>query len=302
VLQVSDRVTILRDGEIVRTGGADRETPATLVEAMLGRALTISFPDKRYVDAAAPTVLSVRNLQDGGIVSGVTFDVRRGEIVGLGGLVGSGRSEVARLIFGAERPKSGSVEIDGNPARIASVRDAMNHGIAYLPESRKDLGLFLGLSVQENMTLAHLDEVTHLGLVSRRAERSETVGMLERLSVTPPNPRQSLGTLSGGNQQKVLFGKWLWQAPRLLIADEPSRGVDVGAKFAIYELLADLAARGMSILLISSEIEELIGLSHRVIVMARGTSVAELSSGEVTEDNVLHAAFRSSGQNTSPTV
>jgi simple sugar transport system ATP-binding protein/ribose transport system ATP-binding protein len=166
-------------------------------------------------------------------------------------------------------------------------------GIAYLPEDRKDIGLLLKLSNLENTTLAHLGRVSRGGLISRGKERRDAAAILGRLAVTPPDPALRVGTLSGGNQQKVLFAKWLWQTPRLLIADEPTRGVDVGAKFAIYDLLVELAKGGMAILLISSEIEELVGLSHRVVVMARGRTVAELRDDEVQEARVLHAAFDS---------
>jgi len=294
VLRVCDRVTVMRNGEVVKAGApAAQESPSSLVTAMLGHAAALSFPEKRPPETAAPTVLSVRGLRDGQLVSGVDVEVRAGEIVGLGGLVGSGRSEAARLIFGAERPSAGEIEIEGRPAKLSSVRQAVRRGVAYIPESRKDQGLFLELSGQENTTLAHLSRVTRMGVLSRGRERRETATTLERLRVTPADPDMRVGALSGGNQQKVLFGKWLWQAPRLLIADEPTRGVDVGAKFGIYELLVELAGNGMGILLISSEIDELIGLSHRVVVMARGRTVADLGGEDVREDRVLHAAFGS---------
>ena len=293
VLQVSDRVTVMRNGEVVHTVEADHETPDSLVAAMLGRAASLKFPQKRPVAAGVEPILAVRNLADGRLVNNVSFTVRPGEIVGLGGLVGSGRSEVARLIFGAAKPVAGSIELDGKATRMPSVRAAVRHGIAYLPEDRKDLGLLLNLTNRENTTLAHLGEVSRFGLISRSKERRASADVLTRLGVTPPDPALRAGTLSGGNQQKVLFGKWLWRTPRLLIADEPTRGVDVGAKFAIYDLLVGLAGEGMAILLISSEIEELVGLSHRVVVMARGCTVAELREEDVQEDKVLHAAFDS---------
>jgi len=299
VLSVADRVTVMRNGEVVKNGEAAGETPASLVAAMLGRDASLEFPDKRPPRRDSAPVLAVRDLADGQRVDGVSFEVRRGEIVGLGGLVGSGRSEVARLIFGAERPQRGTIEIDGEPTRIRSVRRAVRAGISYLPESRKDLGLFLDLSNQENTTLAHLGEVTRGGLIVSGKERHDTAEILERLGVNPPDPALRVGALSGGNQQKVLFGKWLWRTPRLLIADEPTRGVDVGAKFAIYDLLVGLAAEGMAILLISSEIEELVGLSHRVVVMARGRTIAELEEEDVQEERVLHAAFDSESQRVS---
>ena len=293
VLSVCDRVTVMRNGEVAKSGPAEQETPTSLVTAMLGRAASLSFPDKRGVGADAPTVLTVRGLRDDRLVEGVDLDVRAGEIVGLGGLVGSGRSEAARLIFGAERKAGGRIEVAGDEVKVSSVRAAVKRGIAYIPEDRKDLGLFLTLSSQENTTLAHLAEVTRGGMISRAREQRATTSMMDRLGVKPADPDLRVGALSGGNQQKVLFGKWLWQTPRLLIADEPTRGVDVGAKFGIYELLVELAANGMAILLISSEIDELIGLSHRVVVMSRGRTIAELADEEIREDRILHAAFDS---------
>jgi len=238
-------------------------------------------------------VLSARGLAGVGTVAGVDLTVRAGEIVALAGLVGSGRTEVARLVFGADARASGTVEIDGRPLRPGSTAAAIRHGVAYLPESRKDLGLFMRRSSLENVTLSHLDLVSRYGMLLRSEERRATAMILERLAVTPASPRARVGTLSGGNQQKVLFARWLWKAPRLLIADEPTRGVDVGAKFAIYELLVALAAEGMAILLISSEIEEIVGLAHRAVVMVRGRLGAELAGEDLCEDRILRAAFAS---------
>ena len=296
VLSISSRVTIMRNGRIVRTAAAADETPETLVTAMLGRSANLAFPEKQPVKESAPVVLSARGLRGRHVVTDVSLSMRAGEIVGLGGLVGSGRSEVAKLLFGAERRVAGSIEIDGKAVRLASVRDALGHGVAYLPENRKDLGLFLELSARTNTTLPHLDAFTRLGYVDVREERRQTKAILEELTVTPNDPDIRVGSLSGGNQQKVLFAKWLLKRPRLLIADEPTRGVDVGAKFAIYRLLVQLASTGMAILLISSELDELVGLSHRVIVMARGKSVVGLSGDDVSEGRILHAAFKSTSE------
>jgi ribose transport system ATP-binding protein len=293
VLEVADRITVLRNGRLVRTVPAAGETPASLVAAMLGREATLSFPPQRDVAPDAPVALSVRRLAGVSTVSDVSFDVRSGEILGLAGLVGSGRTEVARLIFGADRRAEGEVVVDGKPLTGGSPSAAIRCGVSYLPESRKDLGLFMGLSSQENVTLSHLARVCRAGMLVGRRERGVAASVLEQLAVTPANPRARVGTLSGGNQQKVLFAKWLWQRPRVLIADEPTRGVDVGAKFAIYQLLANLAAEGMAIVLISSEIEEIIGLSHRVVVMVRGRHVATLEGEDISEDRILHAAFAS---------
>jgi ABC-type sugar transport system ATPase subunit len=258
---------------------------------MLGRAAALTFPPKQPPPAEAEPVLTVRDLADAGTVCDVSFTVRRGEILGLAGLVGSGRTEVARLVFGVDSRRRGVVELEGRPLRGQAVAHAIDRGVAYVPESRKDVGLFLRRSNQENVTLAHLRRVCRAGMIDRRRERREAREALERLGVNPADPRARTGTLSGGNQQKVMFAKWLWQPPKLLIADEPTRGVDVGAKFAIYELLVRLAAHGTAIVVISSELEEIVGLAHRVVVMARGRATATLDGDEVSEDRILHAAF-----------
>ena len=293
VLAVADRITVLRNGAVVKTGAAAGETPAKLVSAMLGRQATLAFPRKQPPPNHAPVALTVRDLSGMDSVSEVDLEIRCGEIVGLAGLVGSGRTEVARLIFGADRRTRGRIELDGHALTGGSTTEAISRGVAYLPESRKDLGLFLGRSGQENVTLPHLGLVSRYGVLRGREERQVATAIFEQLAVTPANPRMRVSALSGGNQQKVLFGKWLWRAPRVLIADEPTRGIDVGAKFAIYELLVDLAARGTAILLISSEIEEVVELAHRVVVMSRGRPVATLEGDAISEDRILHAAFES---------
>jgi ABC-type sugar transport system ATPase subunit len=294
VLEVADTVSVLRNGRLVQTGPAAASSPQDLIHAMLGRQVDLAFPPKRPAAADAAPTLSVRGLSGGAPVAvrDISFDVRAGEVLGLAGLVGSGRTELARLIFGAERPTGGSIRVDGGAGRfVSSPARAIEAGIAYLPESRKDLGLFMQMSVTRNVTLPALARVSRGRLLSRRAERRETLNVLARLRVQPADPRRAVGTLSGGNQQKVLFGKWLWHGPRVLIADEPTRGVDVGAKFAIYELLGELAERGMAIVLISSELEELVGLAHRVVVMSRGAQVTTLEGDDVREDAILRAAF-----------
>jgi ABC-type sugar transport system ATPase subunit len=260
---------------------------------MLGRAASLTFPPRGAPPADAPVVLAVRGLGRRGAFADVSCEVRAGEIVGLAGLVGSGRSEVARAIFGADRPDRGTVEIDGVVADIRRPSDAIGLGLAMVPESRKDQGLVMRMSVGHNVTLPHLDRVSTAGVIERVRERAAVGELLRRLAVQPPRPAPLVARLSGGNQQKVLFAKWLFDRPRALILDEPTRGVDVGAKRAIYELIVSLAAEGMAVLLISSEIEEVLGLCHRVLVMRRGRIVAELSGDELREDSVLRAAFGS---------
>ena len=291
VLNLVDTVTVLRDGQVIQSGPAPQETPESLVVAMLGRSLNLAFPEKRFPKPDAPVVCSVRELAREGALEDISFDVKGGEIVGLAGLIGSGRSEVARAIFGADGHDRGTVELDGVKLRIRKPRDAVRAGIAMLPESRKQQGLLMARSIVENVTLPHLGEVSNAGFLAGAKQLRETSELTKRLDVRTRGVTSRVSTLSGGNQQKVLFAKWLFRRPRLLIADEPTRGVDVGAKRSIYELIATLAGEGMAVILISSELEEILGLAHRVLVMRRGRLVAEFDGRTVSEDAVMRAAF-----------
>jgi ABC-type sugar transport system ATPase subunit len=291
VLSVCERVTVMRDGHVVRTGPARNETAQSLVTAMVGRAVDTTYPDKRPAAADAPVVLEARALSRARAVSDVSLQVRAGEIVGLAGLVGSGRSEVARLLAGADHADAGEIVVDGAPVRLRHPRDAARHGIAMVPESRKEEGLLMMRSIRENATLATLPRFSRAGVVERQKERRYAQGLFERLDVRAPGTSARVGSLSGGNQQKVLFAKWLAIEPRTLIADEPTRGIDVAAKREIHGLIAELAAGGMGVLLISSEIEEVLGLAHRVLVMRGGRVVEELVGEEASEERVMRAAF-----------
>ena len=289
VLEVADTVTVLRDGRLVSTGATDDATEASLIEAMLGRQLTAQVPDRRPAAADAPTVLETRNLSGPGF-SNVTIRVAAGEIVGVAGLVGAGRSELAHAIAGAAPILGGELYLSGRRRQFASPREASAEGVVMIPESRHDQGLFALRPVRENVSIASIDALTRLGLVDRRRERNAIGSALEQVSVAASADAPVL-TLSGGNQQKVLFARSIMCAPTLLVADEPTRGVDVGAKRAIYELLVEFAAAGMAILLISSEMEEILGLAHRVCVMRGGAVSAQLAGSEMTEAAILAAAF-----------
>jgi simple sugar transport system ATP-binding protein/ribose transport system ATP-binding protein len=291
VLALADTVSVLRDGKLIKTSAAAGETPESLVTAMLGRTIGLAFPEKEPPPADAPVVLSVRDLMSPPAVNGVSFEIRAGEIVGLAGLIGSGRSEVARAIFGADIARRGTVEVAGEPVRVRSPRQAIRKGVVMLPEDRKGQGLLMLRSLVDNITLPHLDEVSELGVVRSRPANSRSGELISRLQVRTRSPRAPVNTLSGGNQQKVLFAKWLFDPPVVFIADEPTRGVDIGAKTAIYALIKSLAAEGIAVLLISSEHEEVLGLAHRVLVMHGGRIVAEFDQASMNEDVVLHAAF-----------
>jgi ABC-type sugar transport system ATPase subunit len=291
VLSLADTVTVLRDARLVRTSAAANETPDSLVSAMLGRSMELTFPDKQPAPDDAPVVLSVDGLTRLPWVADVSFDVRAGEILGLAGLIGSGRSEVARAIFGADRPDAGDVAVQGRRVRARSPRGAVRAGIAMIPEDRKAQGLLMLRSIAENVSLPHLRVVSSAGVIRERRERRAAAELMRRVDVRARRPSVRVGTLSGGNQQKVLFAKWLFRRPRVFIADEPTRGVDVGAKRAIYELIHSLAEQGMAVVLISSEHEEILGLAHRVLVMRGGRVVAELDGEAMSEEAIMKAAF-----------
>jgi rhamnose transport system ATP-binding protein len=290
VLHLADAVTVLRDGRVVHTAPAAEESEDSLIRAMLGRPLTAAFPPKREPAADAPAVLRVRDLH-APMVEGVSFSVRAGEIVALAGLVGAGRTELARAVFGAQRLTAGEVELARGRRLSGGPRARLRAGVAMIPESRKDDGLLLGRSVTENVSLASLDAVSRYGFVRRGAERRRARVALDRWSVHAPGYGAAVSLLSGGNQQKVLFARMLLCSPKVLIADEPTRGVDVGARRAIYDLLVALAEDGLGVLLISSELEEVLGLAHRVLVMRAGRIVGELAGDRMTESAVLAAAF-----------
>jgi ABC-type sugar transport system ATPase subunit len=291
VLDLCDEITVLRDGRVVRTTSAARETVDGLVQAMIGRSLEAVFPPRRPPAPDAPIVLSVRGLSTAGWVRDVSFDVRHGEIVGLAGLIGSGRSEVGHAIAGAARAESGEIAVEGEVLRSKSPREAVRRGIAMLPESRKAQGLVLSGSVLDNVTLPYLRDFQRAGMVSRPRQEARVAELADQVGLKAPSLSAPVAALSGGNQQKVMFAKWLCRPPRVLIADEPTRGVDVAAKQAIYELLGGLAAQGLGILLISSELEEVLELSHRVLVMRQGELAGELDIAQADEQSVLHLAF-----------
>jgi rhamnose transport system ATP-binding protein len=293
VLELADTVTVMRNGQVVRTAPTQEENIESLVTAMLGKTMAQMYPPKQLAPADAPVVLKVEKLSSA-IFENINLEIRAGEIVGMAGLVGSGRSRLARTLFGAETITGGTITVGGKPVGLGNVREAIRSGIYMLPESRKEQGLLLKQSVQLNITLPHLSDVTSMGgVINKRTELQRIVELIKSLDIRAGSPQTRINNLSGGNQQKVLFGKWLFKRPAVLIIDEPTRGIDVGAKQAIYELIVKLAQEGVAILMVSSEIEEILGLSHRVLVMRLGRIVAELPGAdkELTESNVMSAAF-----------
>lgn len=288
VLDLADTITILRDGRLVRSGPSTAETEASLISGMLGRSFSRTFPAKQPPPPESTIALDVHDLHAPG-VHGVSLRVRSGEILGLAGLVGAGRTELARAIYGASAVEAGTVTVDG-AAVAGGPATSVRRGMALIPESRKDEGLVARRPVLENVSLATLPVLQRLGFIRRRTEDLRVRAALADVAASA-DPAVPVITLSGGNQQKVVFARALLSKPRVLIADEPTRGVDVGAKRSIYELITQLARDGVGILLISSEIEEILGLAHRVLVMRGGRVVTELEGEEISEANILAAAF-----------
>jgi rhamnose transport system ATP-binding protein len=291
VLSVCDTVTVMRNGRVVRTASVAHENEQTLVHAMVGREVTLEYPEKTPPPESAPVVLAVERLRRVGLLEDISLSLRAGEIVGIAGLVGSGRTELMRAVIGVDRVDGGDVLLDGKPIRLRGPRQAARHGLVMLPEDRKQQGLVMIRPVRENLTLPSLGDVATSGFLRKRREEARTEDLAREFDIRARSLDAPVVTLSGGNQQKALFAKWLARTPRVLLADEPTRGVDVGAKRQIHELIARLAREGMAVLLVSSELEEVLGLAHRVLVMRRGRVVAEYTSAEATMDRVLAAAF-----------
>lgn len=289
VFEIADRVTVLRDGQFVATLDASELDIAKVIQLMVGRSIDVLQRPKSTAQSEA--ILEVEHLSRQGAFQDVTFSVHRGEIVGLAGLVGSGRSEIARAIFGIDRFDSGSVSIDGLRLTQNSVRESMDAGIALVPEDRQHEGLVLEMSVAENLSLATLPSLCRWGLVDRRREIALADDLMSRLSIKAGASYVAAETLSGGNQQKIVIGKWLAHQPKVLILDEPTRGVDVGAKSQVHQIVRELSASGMATLVISSEMPELLSLCDRLLVVRDGRIVGELSCASTTQEEVLLLAL-----------
>ncbi|MES4906383.1 sugar ABC transporter ATP-binding protein [Streptomyces sp. NPDC000395] len=289
IAALGDRVTVLRDGRSVTQVPATTEEDE-LVRLMVGRSIEQQYP-RRPAEAGAP-LLSVRGLTRDGVFHDVAFEVRAGEVVGLAGLVGAGRTEVVRAVFGADPYDAGTVEVLGERLPRHDVGAAMAAGIGLVPEDRKGQGLVLDASVQENLGLVTLRSATRAGLVDRAGQRRAAARISEQLAVRMAGLDQRVRTLSGGNQQKVVIGKWLLADSKVLILDEPTRGIDVGAKVEIYQLINELTASGHAVLMISSDLPEVLGMSDRVLVMAQGRITGELGRQEATQDAVMALAVK----------
>jgi rhamnose transport system ATP-binding protein len=289
VFDIADRVTVIRDGKKVGTVPRERLEVDELVRMMVGKNLKTLYPKKEV--AIGEPVLRVENLFRAGEFKNVSFELRRGEILGMAGLVGAGRTEVARTIFGVENPEGGRIYLEGKQVRFDSAAQAMEQGIAYLSESRGEYGLVLQLDITKNITIPILKRFTRLGWIDRTEERDTAKRFYELLDIRATGLEQSVGSLSGGNQQKVSLAKWLAANARILILDEPTKGIDIATKAAVHKLMSDLAGEGKAILMISSEIPEIVGMSDRIIVMNEGMLVSEIARKEATQERVLTAAL-----------
>ncbi|MBW3624707.1 MAG: sugar ABC transporter ATP-binding protein [Armatimonadetes bacterium] len=288
IFEICDRVTVLRDGKFVGTNDIEATNREEIIRMMVGRELGEAIP-KVAAEVREPA-LEIRNLTRKGELEGINLTVRYGEVVGLAGLVGAGRTELARVIFGADPYDSGEILLEGKPVRITSPQAAINRGIGLVTEDRKQLGLVLGMTVRENTTLANLDELSRMGFIMSQKEREIAQKYIKDLSIRTPSQEQEVKNLSGGNQQKVVLAKWLFTDSKLLIFDEPTRGIDIGAKSEIYQLMNALVANGRAILMISSELPEIMGMSDRIYVMHEGRITGEVARADATQEGIMHLA------------
>lgn len=288
IFEIGDRLTAMRDGQYVDTRDVKDITKDDIIRMMVGRELTNEFP-KEIFDRGEER-LAVKNLSRRGAFENVNFSLYKGEIVGLTGLVGAGRTEVARAIFGADAIDGGQLSLDGKDVAIRTPQEAIRHGIGLLTEDRKNQGLVLGMTVRENTSIANLKELVKVMFIDRKRERAVAEQYVKELQIKTPSVEQTAQNLSGGNQQKVVLAKWLFTQSKILIFDEPTRGIDVGAKVEIYKLMNELVRQGVAVLMISSELPEVLGMCDRVLVMHEGKLAGELSRAEATQERIMKLA------------
>ena len=289
VFRISDRITVLRDGKLVGVRNTAETNPDEIVAMMVGRKLE----DLYGVRSEAPIgdkVLEVRGLNQAGKLYDINFNVKAGEILGLAGLIGAGRTETAMAVFGAGKRESGEILIDNHPVTIRNPQDAIKAGVGYVPEDRKLQGLFLKMAIRLNISAADLSQVSRSGFLRFNADRELSSKYVKQLNIRTPSIEQRARNLSGGNQQKVVIAKWLAVHPKVLILDEPTRGVDVGAKIEIYNLMHEMASQGIALVMISSELPEILGMSDRVLVLREGHAMGELTRAEATEEKIMALA------------
>jgi len=289
LFEIGDRVTVLRDGKYVGTRNISDATKSELISMMVNRELKEHFPKQKA--AKGEEVLRVNGLSRKGVLDNISFSVHRGEVLGIAGLLGSGRTELARSLFGVDKIDSGKIYIRGKRQRIKSPRRAINLGLGLLTEDRKSQGLIMILSTKDNICLPSVERFSRLGFVDTKEENRAATQYVRDLRIKTPSLHQQVMFLSGGNQQKVVISKWLCCQADILIFDEPTRGIDVGSKVEIYQLVNRLTARGAAIMMISSELPEILGMSDRIVVMSQGRIAGEFSAGEATQEKILHCAL-----------
>ena len=289
VFSISDRITVLRDGKNVGTLKTSQVTKKELIQLMIGRELSEMYP-KRQIEKG-PVILKVANLDSGKYVKDINFELKKGEILGIYGLLGSGKSEVGKSIFGRATIDKGEVWINNAPVKIRNVNDAIRYKIGFVPADRKRNGIIDILNVRENLTLANLSAVGNAGFINKKLEKERATRWVKSLNIKTPSLDTKIASLSGGNQQKVVIGKWLDSEAEILILNEPTHGVDVGAKVEIYQIIESFCEKGIGVLMISSEIPELVAICDRVIVMYQGKVNGQLAGNEITQENILKLAM-----------
>jgi inositol transport system ATP-binding protein len=288
IFKISDTITVLRDGKLIATQKAEELNSQALIKLMVGREISDLFPASNI--ETGQTLLSVKNLGRKNVFSDINFEIRAGEVLGLAGLVGAGRSEIARAIAGLDKIDAGTINLDGVNVQLKSPSDAISNGIGFVTEDRKAYGFIPQMAIRDNISLSSLQNFSKIGFVNTKEESVMAEKMYSDLQVKSSGLRQKVINLSGGNQQKVVIGKVLMSNPKIIILDEPTRGVDVGAKFEIYKLINTLKAKGLAIILISSEMPEILGLSDRILVLSKGKQKVILSKSEATQEKIMQYA------------
>lgn len=288
VYRLSDRLTVLRDGVTEAVLNKEQIIPGDVVRLMIGKELSEATASNNLRVSDAPVRLSVKNLTRKGVFKNISFDIHEGEIVGFAGLVGAGRTEVMRCIYGADPCDGGTVEFEGKPLD-RKIGKSIKDGFGFVPEDRRNQGFTPLLSIEKNVALTNYDTLSKYNFVDRPGEKKLGNDMVDRLRIRPNNSQVPVGNLSGGNQQKAVLAKWLSRDLKLLIIDEPTAGIDIGAKDEIYKILEELAAKGTSVIMVSSDLQELLRVSHRIIVMRKGEIFTEFSSGTITQEDILMA-------------
>ena len=294
IFDICDTYTVFRDGRMVGEGSVAEATVGGIISLMVGRSLDQLFPKGEV--AIGEDVLEVEGLSRAGYFKDVSFNLRRGEILGFFGLIGAGRTEVMRVLFGIDAASAGTIRLRGKDVKFARPKEAMRAGVAYIPEDRHEQGTILDMSITDNITLPKVDDLAHFGVLNRKAERSLAEDFAKKIEIKSAGLSVPTSTLSGGNQQKVVLAKWLSTDPDILILDEPTKGIDVGTKARVHKIVSDMAAEGKGIILVSSELPEVLGMSDRIVVMHEGFVTAVMERGEANPDNVMLAATAAVGE------